>query len=101
MYRLLCFQIIIVSLLIIGCLPSCARLEGDPPRPEALFANSPANTSYLIENDWVQLAGGFAEWPAAPGSASKVKVVLFGETTFEDLNRDANDDAVVYFSANF
>ena len=101
MYRLLCFQIIIVSLLIIGGLPSCARLEGDPPRPEALFGNSPANTSYLIENDWVQLAGGFAEWPAAPGSASKVKVVLFGETTFEDLNRDANDDAVVYFSANF
>jgi hypothetical protein len=75
-------------------------LEDDPPRPEALFGNSPANTSYLIENDWVQLAGGFAEWPAAPGSASKVKLVLFGETTFDDLNRDTYDDAVVFVTYN-
>jgi hypothetical protein len=71
-------------------------LEGDPPRPDALFGNSPANTFYLIENDWVKLANGFAEWPAASGSASKVKVVLFGETSFDDLNRDAYDDAVVF-----
>jgi hypothetical protein len=42
-----------------------------------LSANSPASASYLLENDWIQLENGRAEWQAAPGSASKIKVALF------------------------
>jgi len=95
-YRLLYFQIIIVSLLLIAGILSCAKLEVGPPQPDSLPGNSPANASYLIENDWIQLENGRAVWQAAPGSASKIEVVLFGEAIYGDLNKDGNGDAVIF-----
>ncbi len=92
------FQVIVVSLLLFGGGLSCAKLESRSPGPDALSANSPASASYLLENDWIQLENGRAEWQAAPGSASKTKVALFGETAYNDLNNDGNEDAVIFLT---
>ena len=92
------FQVIAVSLLLFGGGLSCAKLENRSPGPDTLSANSPASASYLLENDWIQLKNGRAEWQAAPGSASKTKVALFGETTYNDLNNDGDEDAVIFLT---
>ena len=92
------FQVIAVSLLLFGGGLSCAKLESRSPGPDALSANSPASASYLFENDWIQLENGRAEWQAAPGSASKIKVALLGETAYSDLNNDGNEDAVIFLT---
>ena len=63
--------------------------------PAALSADTPENATYLIENDWIQLENGLAEWQAAPGSASKIKVALFEAITYGDLNYDQDEDAVI------
>lgn len=92
------FQVIVVSLLLFGGGLSCAKLESRSPGPDALSANSPASASYLLENDWIQLENGRAEWQAAPGSASKIKVALFGETIYGTLNNDGDEDAVIFLT---
>jgi hypothetical protein len=95
-YRLLYFQVIIISLLLIAGILSCAKLEGGPSQPDPLPGNSPANASYLIENDWIQLENGRAEWQAAPGLATRVQIELFGKTTRGDLNHDGDEDAILF-----
>jgi len=92
------FQVIIVSLLLFGGGLSCTMSKNGPPGPDTLVANSPANASYLIENNRVQLQNGRAEWQAAPGSASKIKVALWGETVYGALNNDGHEDAVLFLT---
>jgi len=92
------FQVIVVSLLLFGGGLSCAKLESRSPGSDALSANSPASASYLLENDWIQLENGRAEWQASPGSASKTKVALFGETIYGTLNNDGDEDAVIFLT---
>jgi hypothetical protein len=99
-YRLLCFQIIIVSLLISGGILSCAKCKNPPLETGSVLADNPANASYYLENEWIQLANGRAEWPASPDSASKIEVALLGETIYGDINRDGTDDAVVFLTYN-
>jgi len=66
--------------------------------PEPLSAGSPANAVYFIENERVQLVNGRAEREAAPGSASKIRIWIAGETLYGDLNYDRHKDAVVFLT---
>ena len=90
------FQVIIVSFLLFGGGLSCAKIESGSPRPAPL--NSPASASYLLANNRIQLEDGQAEWQAAPGSASKSRVALFGEAAYSDLNNNGIEDAVIFLT---
>ena len=92
------FRFFIVSLLLIGLNLSCAQ-PGNSPLPQGVPpADTPANGVYFIENDPVQLENGLAEMEAAPGSASKIRIVLLGEALYSDLNDDTEKDAVLFLT---
>ena len=90
------FPIIIIIFLMFGGGLSCAKIETASPRPDAL--NSPESASYLLADNKIQLENGQAEWQAAPGSASKNRVALFGEIIYGHLNYDENKDAVIFLT---
>lgn len=92
------YRLIIISFLLLGCILSCAGRKTDSPKAHALSANSPANASYLIEKQWIKLENGRAEQQAAPGSASKIEIAVFGEATKGLLNNDWGVDAVVFLT---
>lgn len=98
MNNLFNFRVIVAVLLLSGVTLSYARSESGSPLPDVSTVNSPANASYLIEKDWIQLENGHAEWQAAPDSASKVQVAISGEITHGELNYDDNEDAVVFLT---
>jgi hypothetical protein len=54
------------------------------------------NATYFIEKQAVELVDGRAEVQAAPGSASKIATLVFGEPTYGDLNHDGRDDAALF-----
>jgi hypothetical protein len=89
---------IAASLLIAGGILSCSGLNRASSHQDALLAGSPAYTSYLIENEWIQLENGRAEWRAAPGSFSRIKIALLGEPVYGDLTGDAMEDAVLFLT---
>ncbi|HUX36060.1 MAG TPA: Gmad2 immunoglobulin-like domain-containing protein [Candidatus Paceibacterota bacterium] len=58
-------------------------------------ANSPLNAAYAIDNVSYPLQNGKFEKEAAPGSASKETVSVFGAPIYGDLNGDGIKDAAV------
>ncbi len=52
------------------------------------------NISYSIDGNQITLKDGVAETEAAPGSASKLTTLYFGNDFKTDLNRDGFDDVV-------
>ena len=50
------------------------------------------DASYVIEGKTVQLANGYSESEAAPGSATKVITRYFGNELFADLDGDGDED---------
>ena len=93
--RLFSIRFSLVSLLLIGLNLSCSLCKHSPSPPDALPADSPANASYFVENEWVQLDNGLAEREAAPNSAARIRIWLTGEVYYGDLNYDRQKDAVV------
>ena len=93
--NLLNSTIITACFLILSAGIACVRTEYNLDKPANLAANTPKNAVYRIENEWMQLENGLAEHPAAPRSASKIKVMLMGEATYSDLNYDQQEDAVI------
>ena len=57
--------------------------------------SSPKNSTYLIEETPYKLSNGVAEQDILPDSASKMKVSLFGEPSYGDIDNDGDEDAVV------
>ncbi len=53
------------------------------------------NTTYELESESVKLINGKHEREAAPGSASKVTTMIWGEPVVGDLNNDGQEDAAV------
>ena len=98
MNSLVYLQVIIVSLLLLGGVFSCAKPGNVSSGSDELVADSPENASYLLENDRIKLENGRVEWQAAPGSASKIKVTLSGKTIYGALNSDGNEDAVTFLT---
>jgi hypothetical protein len=93
--RIFYFRVIVTGLLLIGLNFSCARPGSDSLRPDFLPADTPANAAFLIENDWLQLENGRIEREVAPGSASRITIILMGEPLYSDLNYDKEKDAVL------
>ena len=98
MNSLVYLQVIILSLLLLGGVLSCAKPGNISSGSDVLVADSPASASYLLDNDRIKLENGRAEWQAAPGSASKIKVALSGKTIYGALNNDGNEDAVTFLT---
>jgi hypothetical protein len=59
-------------------------------------ADSPLNTSYIIENKIIDLADGRFETTAAPGAATKTVWTVFGEPVYGDLDGDDDPDAALF-----
>jgi len=95
MNKKLCFRIAGCLLLAIGVL-SCAVLNGRSSLPDGILAESPVNTSYLIDNERIKLENGSKEWQAAPGSSSWVKIAIAGEPVYGDLTHDNMQDAALF-----
>jgi hypothetical protein len=58
-------------------------------------ASGPLNATYTIAGREIPLRNGRFEVPAAPGSATKVRTFIFGETVYGDLDRDGDEDAAL------
>jgi hypothetical protein len=95
-YSLSRLRLFVVSLLLFGSTISCAGTANISPRPDPLAANSPANTSYFLENAWIKLENGRAAWQTAPGSASDTRVELWGDAVHGDVTFDGDTDALIF-----
>lgn len=58
-------------------------------------AVDPFNAIYLIDGRGVKLTDKYFESEIAPNSASKMKVSVFGEPVYGDLDNDGDDDALL------
>lgn len=55
----------------------------------------PLNATYTVEGRAVALVNGKATMPAAPGSATQITTMAFGEPVTGDLNGDGKPDAAI------
>jgi hypothetical protein len=53
------------------------------------------NATYSVNGQSVSLINGKAQTPAAPGSASNITTMVFGDPVSGDLNGDGTTDAVI------
>jgi hypothetical protein len=95
MNKKLCFRIAGFLILTVGVL-SCAGLNERSSLPDAILAESPANSSYLIDNERIELENGLKEWQAAPGSSSRIKVAIAGDPVYGDLTSNSMVDAALF-----
>jgi hypothetical protein len=63
---------------------------------EVVEVNDPLNLTYKIAGQDYQLVNGKIEKEIAPGSASKEVVMVFGEPVYADLDKDGDQDAVMF-----
>ncbi len=63
--------------------------------------NDPMNIFYTIKGERVLLSKGKAEREVVPGSASKEKVMIFGEPVYGDLDKDGDKDAVMFLTVDY
>ena len=59
------------------------------------FAADPLNASYRIEGQEIQLVNGRSEVEAAPGSATKIRTLVFGNPVYGDLDGDGVEDSAL------
>jgi hypothetical protein len=69
--------------------------ERIPIASSAPFAD-PRNASFTIEGQKVRLIRGHHEKEAVPGSAAKIKTMVFGEPANGDLDGDGVEDAALF-----
>lgn len=60
----------------------------------------PLNAPYTIDSQTITLVNGKAETEAAPGSATKIITMIFGEPIRGDLNGDGKTDAALMLMQN-
>ncbi len=82
-----------------GAISSSTGAAATSTAPSALSADY-RNATYNIDNQDVTLVNGFAETPAAPGSASKIMTQYFGNETTGDLNGDGIPDVAFLVTQN-
>ena len=59
-------------------------------------AKSPDHACYMIEKQEICLVNGRNEVAAAPGSAAKIKTMIFGRPVYGDLDANGNNDAAMF-----
>jgi len=59
-------------------------------------AADPRNATYMVDGRQVSLKDGRCETEAAPGSASRIATVVFGEPVAGDLDGDGDEDAALF-----
>ncbi len=67
---------------------------------EDVAVNDYKNASYIVDGTSVQLVNGMSEVEAAPGSASKVTTMYFGNEVEKDLDGDGTKDVVFLLTQN-
>ena len=78
--------------------PAAATTPTQAPKNDDDFTQALSNAAYPVEGTstgTAQLKDGVFEEPAAPGSATKIKVQLGKDPAFGDLNGDGVEDAIV------
>lgn len=60
--------------------------------------NNPLNIEYEIKGEKILLINGKAEKEIAPNSASKQIITVFGKPVYGDLDKDGDEDAVMYIT---
>lgn len=93
-------KIISIIIIIIGLAISSVyfykNVKTDTAEPvNNSFESDPLNTSYRVNQESFTLVDGLAEKEIVPGSASKNKLIVFGEPSFGDIDGDGDDDAVL------
>jgi hypothetical protein len=58
-------------------------------------AKDPLLASYIVEGQEVRLVAGRGELKSAPGSATKIRISVFGRPVYGDLNGDGDHDAAL------
>ncbi|MGD8714099.1 MAG: hypothetical protein PVG70_06115 [Desulfobacterales bacterium] len=89
-----CAEIFAV-LCMFGAIISLAEGGGDSAPRLDQYATDPLNATYLIEGAAIRLLDGRCEAPAAPGSAMKTRTTAVGQPVYEDMDGDADKDAVL------
>lgn len=56
----------------------------------------PLNSIFTIDREQIRLIDGYHEKPAAPGSATKIKTMVFSQPVTGDLDGDGDEDAGLY-----
>jgi hypothetical protein len=59
-------------------------------------AVDPLDASYMVEGQEVRLVAGRREVQAAPGSATKIRTLVWGKPVYGDLDGDGVDDAALF-----
>lgn len=87
--RLLSF--LLMAIIFSACAGGQKAAVEPPPGPD------PLNTTYVIEDQIVPLVDGRFRVLATPDSDTLIKVTVFGNPLYGDLDGDGDDDAVVAF----
>ncbi len=90
---------IVLALLLIGLGFYFFKLP-KPAEVKPILTFDPLNATYIIDGNPVTLANGRAEVSAAPGSASTVQTMIFGQSMRGDLNNDGAADAALLLVQN-
>ena len=83
--------VLLIGGLVSGFLPGASRAEDRT----AQTALDPLNATYRIAGQPVCLVGGRSEHPAAPGSATTIRTVVWRQPVYADLDGDGDVDAAV------
>ena len=73
-----------------------AAVGADVTGADISRADSPRDATYTIEGQPVTLRNGFAERPAAPGSATRVQTQVIGAPAYGDIDGDGDRDALLF-----
>jgi len=90
-------EVLTVFCMISGAV-TLAKGGGNANVPLDPNATDPLNAVYHIEEEAVRLIDGRCELPAAPDSKTVIKISVFGNPVYGDIDGDGDEDVVVFLS---